>query len=143
MPVKSADAVWNGNLVEGKGRLKTPSGKLDTEYGWKTRSEDGTPGTSPEELIAAAHAGCYSMAFSHILAGAGFTAKQINTKAEVKFEKGDGGFSITGITLIMSAEVPGISEADFKANAEKAKVGCPVSKALASVPITLEASLKK
>lgn len=143
MPVKTAEAVWNGNLVEGKGHLKTQSGKLDTDYGWKRRSEDGQPGTNPEELIAAAHAGCFSMAFSHILAGAGFTAKQINTKAEVKFEKVGDGFSITGIKLIAVAEIPGISEADFKANAEKAKGGCPVSKALASVPITLDATLKK
>src|SRR5688572_15020283 len=78
MPTKTAEAVWNGTLTEGKGHLKTQSGKLDTDYGWKSRSEDGQPGTNPEELIAAAHAGCFSMAFSHILAGAGFTAKTIN-----------------------------------------------------------------
>jgi osmotically inducible protein OsmC len=143
MPTKTAEAVWNGTLIEGKGHLKTQSGKLDTDYGWKSRSEDGQPGTNPEELIAAAHAGCFSMAFSHILAGAGFTAKTINTRAEVKFDKVGDGFAITGIKLITNAEIPGINDADFKANAEKAKAGCPVSKALASVPISLEATLKK
>ncbi len=143
MSVKTADAAWNGTLIEGKGHLKTQSGKLDTDYGWKSRSEDGQPGTNPEELIAAAHAGCFSMALSHILASAGHTARQINTRAEVKFEKVGEGFGITGIKLVTVAEIPGISEADFKTNAEKAKTGCPVSKALASVPITLDASLKK
>lgn len=143
MPTKSATAVWNGSLIEGKGHLKTQSGALDVDYGWKARSEDGQPGTNPEELIAAAHAGCFSMALSHILAGAGFPPKQLNTSARVKFEKQGDGFAITGIALELEAEVPNVSEADFQKHAAAAKAGCPVSKALASVPMTLAAKLKK
>ena len=143
MPTKTATAVWNGSLTEGKGHLKTQSGVLDVDYGWKARSEDGTPGTNPEELIAAAHAGCFSMALSHMLAGAGFPPKQLDTKASVKFEKQGDGFAITGITLELMADVPKISEADFKKHADAAKAGCPVSKALSAVPMTLNATLKK
>lgn len=142
MPVKSAEAVWNGSLIDGKGHLKSQSGKVDIDYGWKNRSEDG-PGTSPEELIAAAHAGCFSMALSHILSLAGHPPKQINTSAQVSFEKVGDGFAITRILLKTEGQVPGIDEAAFKASAEKAKVGCPVSKALASVPIALEAKFVK
>jgi osmotically inducible protein OsmC len=138
MSVKTADAVWNGSLVEGKGHLKTQSGKLDTDYEWKARSGDA-PGTNPEELIAAAHAGCFSMALSHMLAQAGHAPKRIHTIANVSFEKTGEGFGITGIKLVTEGQVPGIDEAAFKQHAEKAKSGCPVSKALASVPITLEA----
>ena len=141
MPVKSADAVWNGPLPTGKGHLKTQSGALDVDYGWKARSEDGVPGTNPEELIAAAHAGCFSMALSHILGAGGHTPTQINTKANVSFEKQGDGFAITGIALKTEATVPGLDEAGFKEAAEKAKAGCPVSKALAAVNITLDAKL--
>lgn len=140
MPVKTADAVWNGSLMDGKGHLKTQSGALDVDYGWKSRAEEA-PGTNPEELIAAAHAGCYSMAFSHILTESKFPPTQITTKAEVTFAKQGDGFAITGIALKTEAKVPGIDEAAFKEAAEKAKVGCPVSKALASVKITLDAKL--
>ncbi|MGC4032536.1 MAG: OsmC family protein [Tepidisphaeraceae bacterium] len=138
MPVKTADAVWNGSLIEGKGTLKSQSGVLNAGYGWKARSEDG-PGTNPEELIAAAHAGCFSMALSHILASGGHPATEIKTHAEVKFEKVGDGFAITGIALSTVGTVPGLDEKGFLEAAEKAKAGCPVSKALASVPITLDA----
>lgn len=143
MPTKTANAVWNGSLMEGKGHLKTQSGVLDADYGWKARSEDGVAGTNPEELIAAAHAGCFSMALSHILATAGSPAKQLNTSAKVKFEKQGDGFAITGIALELEADVPGLSDADFQKHAAAAKAGCPVSKALSAVPTTLDAKLKK
>lgn len=142
MPVKSADAVWKGSLIEGSGHLKTKSGAVNVDYGWKARAEDAA-GTNPEELIAAAHAGCYSMAFSHILTGAGHPPTQVNTRADVSFEKVGDGFSITKIHLTMDATVPGIDEAKFQDIANKAKDGCPVSKALKAVPITLSATLKK
>ncbi len=140
MPVKTAEAEWHGSLPEGSGHLKSQSGKLDTDYGWKSRSEDGQPGTNPEELIAAAHAGCFSMALSHILGADGKTPTTIKTKAEVTFAKQGDGFGITAIKLITHGEVPGLDAAGFKEAAEKAKAGCPVSKALAAVPISLEAT---
>jgi osmotically inducible protein OsmC len=140
MSVKTADAVWNGTLTEGKGHLKTQSGKVDLDYEWKSRAADG-PGTNPEELIAAAHAGCFSMALSHILTGAGFPPERINTSAHVTFEKVGDGFGITKILLKTEARIPKIDAATFQKHAEAAKSGCPVSKALASVPISLEAKL--
>lgn len=140
MSVKTADAVWKGSLTEGQGHLKTESGKLDTDYAWKSRAEDG-PGTNPEELIGAAHAGCYSMALSHMLADAGHAPERLHTKAHVTFDKVGDGFGITGIKLVLDAKIPGISEAEFQKHAEAAKEGCPVSKALKAVPIELEATL--
>lgn len=140
MPTKTAQAVWKGSLPEGIGHLKTQSGMLDVDYGWKARSGDAA-GTNPEELIAAAHAGCFSMALSHILGGAGFTPTEIHTSAAVAFNQVGDGFSITSIALKTEAKVPGLSEADFAKHAEAAKVGCPVSKALSSVKTTLEAKL--
>lgn len=142
MPLKTANAVWHGSLTEGKGHLKTQSGVLDADYGWKARSEDGQPGTNPEELIAAAHAGCFSMALSHILTGAGFKPTKLETSAKVSFEKQGDGFAITKIALDLVAEVPNLSQADFGKYTEMAKQGCPVSKALSAVPISLEAKLK-
>ena len=142
MPIKTANAVWKGSLAEGTGHLKTQSGKLDTDYSWKSRAEDG-PLTNPEELLAAAHAGCYSMAFSHILGTAGKVATSIETSAAVSFEKQGDGFAITKIVLKMSAVIPGIGEDEFQTIAHMAKVGCPVSKALSSVPIELVAALGK
>ena len=139
MSIKTAESVWQGSLTEGSGHLKTQSGKLDVDYAWKSRAEDG-PGTNPEELIGAAHAGCFNMALSHMLAGAGHKPERLHTKAEVKFEKVGEGFGITGITLRLDAKVPGLDEAEFKKHADNAKANCPVSKAL-SVPITLEAKL--
>ncbi len=141
MPVKTAEAVWSGSLMDGSGQLKAPSG-FASEYGWKARAE-GSAGTSPEELIAAAHAGCYSMALSHMLSQAGHVPTRITTSADVRFEKVDGGFAITKITLKTKGQVPGIDEATFRQHAEQAKTGCPVSKALASVPIELEVSFSQ
>ena len=140
MSVKTAEAVWKGSLMEGEGHLKTQSGKLDTDYAWKSRAEDG-PGTNPEELIGAAHAGCYSMALSHMLADAGHAPERLHTVAHVTFDKVGDGYGITGIKLVLDAKVPGMDAAEFKKHAEKAKEGCPVSKALKAVPIELEATL--
>ena len=142
MPVKTADAVWNGSLVDGKGHLKAASGKVDLDYTWKARTEDGA-GTSPEDLIAAAHAGCFSMALSHMLSTAGHVPTKIHTVAEVAFNKVGDVFAITGIALKTEGTVPGIDEKTFKETAEKAKAGCPVSKALSAVPITLESKFVK
>lgn len=141
MPTKTAEAVWNGTLVEGTGHLKTQSGKLDTDYSWKSRAEEG-PLTNPEELIAAAHAGCFSMAFSHILTSAGKPPTKISTSAAVQFDKQGDGFAITRIKLKTVAQVTGLSEAEFQKFAGMAKEGCPVSKALSAVPIELEAKLR-
>jgi osmotically inducible protein OsmC len=142
MPTRTAQAEWNGSLLEGNGRLKAQSGKLDQPYDWKSRSGDGAA-TSPEELIAAAHAGCFSMALSHMLAGAGFKNTRVNTTAKVAFEKVGEGFAITRIDLTTDATVPGADDATFQKHANNAKTGCPVSKALASVPINLTARLAK
>jgi osmotically inducible protein OsmC len=142
MPLKTAQAVWNGSLTDGNGHLKSQSGKVDVDYNWKSRAgEDG--GTNPEELIAAAHAGCFSMALSHMLSEAGNKPTKITTSAEVSFDKVEGGFAITKITLKTQGQVPGIDEAKFKEFAEKAKTGCPVSKALSAVPMALEAKFVK
>jgi osmotically inducible protein OsmC len=128
--------------MQGKGHLKTQSGVIDVDYTWKARAENA-PGTNPEELIAAAHAGCFSMALSHILSEGGHAPTKISTKAQVSFDKVADGFAITKIHLVTEGQVPGIDEAAFKSATEKAKAGCPVSKALASVPITLEAKFVK
>lgn len=141
---RQSRAVWTGTGAEGSGKVTTASGALDAlPYSVVTRfvSEDGRAGTNPEELIAAAHAGCFSMAFSHALTQAGFTATSVRTTAAVKLEPVPGGFAITGIHLDMTASIPGIAEAQFQEIAAAAKTGCPVSKALAAVPITLAATL--
>jgi osmotically inducible protein OsmC len=138
---RTASAVWSGGLKDGKGSISTQSGVLkDAQYGFQTRFEDG-PGTNPEELIGAAHAGCFSMALSVQLGEAGFTAERIETKAEVTFEKLDTGFTITAVHLILRAKVPGADQAGFEAAANKAKEGCPVSKVL-NAKITLDARLE-
>jgi osmotically inducible protein OsmC len=142
MALKTAEAVWNGSLMQGDGHLKSQSGKVDIDYGWKARIGEGA-GTSPEELIAAAHAGCFSMALSHILSEGGHAPTKIQTKAEVSFDKVADGFAITKITLKTEGTVPGIDEATFKKAAEMAKAGCPVSKALSAVPMVLEAKFVK
>ncbi|MBB5939845.1 OsmC family protein [Streptomyces zagrosensis] len=137
---RTATTHWAGNLLEGKGTVALDSSKLGTyDVSWPARSE--TPGgkTSPEELIAAAHSSCYSMAFSHGLAGKGFTVESVDTQADVTFQPGEG---ITGIVLTVKARVPGLSEDDFQAAAQDAKANCPVSQALAGVKnITLQAEL--
>ena len=140
MPTRTADAVWNGSLLEGKGQLSLGSKAFSGSYDWKGRSGDGA-GTNPEELIAAAHAGCFSMALSHQLSQAGHTATRIKTTAKVNFEKQTDGFAITRIDLNTEAQVPGIDDAQFQKFATGAKEGCPVSKALKATPINLTAKL--
>jgi lipoyl-dependent peroxiredoxin len=138
---KTASAVWKGDLKTGKGEISTQSGALKSNpYGFNTRFE-GQPGTNPEELIGAAHAGCFSMAFSMILGGEGFTADEIKTAAEVTLDKEGEGFAITAIKLTMSAKIPNIDQAKFEELAKKAKEGCPVSKVL-NADITLDATLE-
>lgn len=140
---RKASAVWRGQGLTGTGNLTTPSGVLnDTPYSAKMRFEDqeGRSGTNPEELIAAAHAGCYSMALAFGLGGAGFTPEEISTDAELTMEKGDAGWSIASIHLKLRARVPGISNDEFQKAAAGAKEGCPVSKVLRA-NITLDATL--
>jgi osmotically inducible protein OsmC len=140
MPTRTANAVWEGNLRDGKGNVHLGSGSFDGQYSFKSRFEEGS-GTNPEELIAAAHAGCYSMALSNGLATAGFTPDRVETTAKVFFGQTPGGFAITKIELDTEAKVPNIDEATFQAQAETAKKNCPVSKALAAVEISLNAKL--
>jgi len=135
-----ASAVWQGSLKEGSGTMSTGSGALvEKPYSFKTRFE-GEQGTNPEELIAAAHAGCFSMAFSLILGMAGFTPDKIETSATVSLDQAADGFAITSSRLVMTASIPGIDDATFQELAAKAKAGCPVSKVL-NAEISLEATL--
>lgn len=139
---RKASAVWTGGLKDGKGTISTESGVLsDTQYSFSTRFEDGK-GTNPEELIAAAHAGCFSMALSGQLGQAGLTAESIKTTANVRLEKTDNGFAITSVHLEVRAKVPGADQQAFETAANNAKAGCPVSKVL-KAEITMEASLEE
>ena len=138
---RKGSAVWRGGLKDGKGIVSTESGVLsNTQYSFSTRFEDGK-GTNPEELIAAAHAGCFSMALSAQLGGAGITPEQIQTTATVSLDKTDGGFAITAIHLDLVAKIPGGNKQAFETAANNAKAGCPVSKVL-NVPITMDAKLE-
>ena len=137
---RTGSAVWQGGIKDGKGTVSTESGVLDgAQYSFSTRFEDGK-GTNPEELLAAAHAGCFSMALSKQLNDAGFTADSINTTAAVRLEKTDAGFSITKVHLDVTARVPGADQAAFETAAGNAKAGCPVSR-LFNAEITLDAKL--
>jgi len=137
---RNASAHWAGNLKEGKGTVSTESGVLaNTQYSFGTRFENG-PGTNPEELIAAAHAGCFSMAFSGQLGAAGLTAESIDTTAALSFEKLDAGWTVTEVHLKMKAKVPGADKAAFDTAANNAKAGCPISRLL-NAKITLDAEL--
>ncbi|VXC75662.1 osmotically inducible, stress-inducible membrane protein [Pseudomonas sp. 9AZ] len=137
---KTASAHWQGGIKDGKGTISTQSGALKSApYGFNTRFED-QPGTNPEELLGAAHAGCFSMALSKELGEAGMTAERIDTQAEVTLDKADGGFSITAVHLTLKARIPGADRAAFEKAVETAKNGCPVSKVL-NADITLEAVL--
>ena len=140
MPVRSADAEWFGKVTDGKGHMKLGSGAYDGPYSFQSRFADGA-GTNPEELIAAAHAGCFSMALSAQITQAGLTPTRIHTKALVHLEKKPEGFAIPKIDLETEAEVPGIDDAKFQELAQTAKKGCPVSKVLAGAEITLKATL--
>jgi osmotically inducible protein OsmC len=140
---RKASAVWNGGLKDGKGTISTDSGVLKaTQYSFSTRFEQGA-GTNPEELIAGAHAGCFSMALSAQLGQAGITPESIRTTATVNLEKGDAGFSITGIHLEVRAKIPNADRAAFEKAANSAKEGCPVSRALKAVAITMDAQLEQ
>ena len=140
MPVRKAEARWEGDLPNGKGTMRFGGGAFEGQYSFRSRFEDGR-GTNPEELLAAAHAGCFSMALSNGLAKAGHAPTRVDTTASVNLDKTDAGFSITRIDLRTEAEVPGMDEAAFNEQAETAKANCPVSKALAAVEITLDATL--
>ncbi len=140
MAVRNAEAFWQGSLKEGKGKLRLGSGAYEGGYTWSSRFENGA-GTNPEELIAAAHAGCYSMALSSNLGKAGFVPVDIHTTAQVKIELVDGKNRITHIRLETEAKVPEIDNDQFQVIAESVKQSCPVSVALSSVPTELVAKL--
>jgi lipoyl-dependent peroxiredoxin len=138
--MRKGSARWQGGLKDGKGAVSTESGALkDYPYGFKSRFE-GTPGTNPEELIAAAHAGCFTMALSLMLGEEKLTAEQMDTTAKVTLEQVEGGFAITAVHLSIKARIPGTDKATFERIAAKAKAGCPVSKLL-KAEITLDATL--
>jgi osmotically inducible protein OsmC len=137
---RTATAVWNGSGKEGKGQLTTPSGVLSkTPYSFHTRFEDGA-GTNPEELIAAAHAGCFNMALAFMLSGEGLTPEQLNTTANLTMLQQDGGWTITSVHLDVQASIPGVDAVKFSEIAQKAKAGCPVSRVL-NAEITMKATL--
>jgi len=140
MAVRTAEAEWQGGLRDGQGTVKLGSGAFTGSYSFPSRFESGK-GTNPEELIGAAHAGCFSMALAAGLAAAKFAPRRIHTTAKVHLEKVGEGFEITKIELETEAEIPGIDDATFQSHADGAKKGCPVSKALAGPKITLQARL--
>jgi osmotically inducible protein OsmC len=140
MAIRTAKAQWDGTLQEGKGTMSLGSGAFQGAYSFSSRFEEGT-GTNPEELIGAAHAGCFSMALAAALGKNGFTPKRVSTAANVHLTKGADGFAINQIELNTEAEVPGIDPAKFQEIADGAKKGCPVSKALAGTEIKLNAKL--
>ena len=140
MPTRTSSALWEGNLRDGSGTMKLGSGAFEGSYSFVSRFESGA-GTNPEELIAAAHAGCFSMALSNALSQAGFTPTSIATSASVHLDRVADGFGITKIDLDTVGTVPGIDDAKFQEIAAEAKAGCPVSKALAATEITLSARL--
>jgi osmotically inducible protein OsmC len=138
--IRTASAHWAGGLKDGKGTVSTASGVLsETQYSFSTRFENGV-GTNPEELIAAAHAGCFSMALSGQLGAAGLTAESIDTKASLTLEKTDAGFTVTLVHLDVSVKIPGADEAKFAEAAQNAKKGCPISRLL-NTTITMDAKL--
>lgn len=142
--IRSSKAIWKGTGKEGSGHLTSTSGVLkNTPYSFMTRflSEDGKAGTNPEELIAAAHAGCFTMKLSFLLGNAGFTPDELDCTSEVKLGPVTGGTGVVGIHLTLKARVPGISKEQFAACAEDAKINCPISQVLKAVPITLSAEL--
>ncbi|MGE5353151.1 MAG: OsmC family protein [Acidobacteriota bacterium] len=140
MPVRKGSAEWNGNLRDGKGTVKTETGTVNARYSFTSRFEEGQ-GTNPEELIGAAHAGCFSMALAAALAKDGFNPKSIKTEDKVYIEKVGEGFKITKIEMTTEAEVPGIQDDVFHKYAQDAKQNCPVSQALKAVEMVLDARL--
>ena len=141
MPIRNAEAEWKGNLAEGSGRLNVGSGAFDGAYSFKSRFEDGQAATNPEELLGAAHAGCFTMALTAQLSRAHITPTRIHTTAKVRLEKVGDAFAITQIELQTEAEVPGIDDPTFQKYALDAKQNCPLSKALAGTEILLTAKL--
>lgn len=141
MAVRTAEAEWKGTLREGSGSLKSETGAVSGRYSFSSRFEEGT-GTNPEELIGAAHAGCFSMALAAEIGKTGHDPERVQTTARVHLEKQEGGFGITRVELVSRARVPGLDEGTFQAAAATAKKGCPVSRALAAVEITLDAKLE-
>ncbi len=141
MTERMSEATWKNGLKDGAGTVRLGSGAFEGTYSFASRFENGS-GTNPEELIAAAHAGCYAMALSHELEEAGFRPEQVSARATVRIEKEGDGFAIPSIHLHTTARVPGIDESTFQSKAEGAASGCPVSKALASTKITLSAELE-
>ncbi len=140
MPTRKAHARWEGSLKEGRGQVDVGSGAFKGAYSFASRFEEG-PGTNPEELLGAAHAGCFAMALSLVLGQAGFKPEYVDATAHVTVLPQDGGFKITKSHLVCEAKVPGIDQAAFMRHAETAKASCPVSQALAGTEITLEARL--
>lgn len=140
MVTRAAEAEWKGDLPSGSGTVALGSGAFKGQYSFKSRFEDGT-GTNPEELLGAAHAGCFTMALSHILSGAGYPPERVHTQADVSVVKEGEGFTIDKIKLTTRGTVPGISDEEFTKHAEAAKAGCPLSKALAATAIELDAAL--
>jgi osmotically inducible protein OsmC len=141
MPTRSADATWEGNLPDGEGIMRMESGSYEGAYSYRSRFEEGD-GTNPEELIAAAHAGCFSMALSNLLAEAGHEPESVDTTADVTLRMLEDGPAITKVHLTTTAHVPGLDDDAFQEHAAAAKDGCPVSKALAGTEITLDATLE-
>lgn len=139
MITRKADARWEGDLKSGKGNVKVGSGAFEGAYSFGTRFEDAK-GTNPEELLGAAHAGCFSMAFALALSKAGHQPRSVETTATVKLDKVGDGMSITGIDLVTRATVDGVSDADFQRLASETKDGCIVSRALSAVPMTVKAT---
>jgi len=140
MPARTASAVWEGDLKSGKGTMRFGSGAFEGQFSFASRFEEGT-GTNPEELAGAAHAGCFSMAFSNELSKAGFVPTRVATMAKVHLEKEEGGFAISHIDLDCQAKVPGIDNAKFQEIAAAAKKGCPISKLFTGAQINLTANL--
>jgi osmotically inducible protein OsmC len=141
MPTRKAEAEWEGNLAEGSGRLKVGSGAFEGPYSFKSRFEEGESATNPEELLGAAHAGCFTMALTAQLSRAGIKPNRIHTEARVKLEKVGEAFTITQIELETEADVPGVDDASFQKYAQDAKQNCPLSKALAATQISMNAKL--
>ena len=142
MPIRHSEGIWEGTLKTGKGKMRIGSSGLEVDYSFTSRFEDSIE-TNPEELLGAAHAGCFSMALSLMIAEAGFTHTSIQTRASVHLDKTEHGFAISRIELNTTADVPGMDEETFLKRAEEAKIKCPVSRALAGVDIVLNASLER
>jgi len=139
MPLRKAEAEWKGTLRDGKGTIKSESGAINGQYSFSTRFENGV-GTNPEELIAAAHAGCFTMALSGQLGAAGMTADSIHTTATVTMDKLEAGWTVTAVHLDVTAKIPGADPAKFQTAARNAETGCPISRLL-KAPITMDAKL--